>query len=146
LIGCGKAPQSVSVAKPEPTPSASREDFSGISPAASRRGDNSGESPPQSAAAEAEAGAIFRSAAANDALERYLSARAAIREIPAPALINSGDPLANHAAIISYVNELSRRLNTLKTEQAAVQQNLDPNEKKRFKALQHQLSEEQEEQ
>lgn len=134
VIGCGKAPQPVSVAKPEPAP-LSAPDFSGI---------NSGESPPQqlsqaTPAASQTPVAVFHSQAANEALERYSAARTSIREIPAPALINSGDPLANHAAITGYVNELSRRLGTLKSEQAAVQQNLDPDERKRFKQLEKSL-------
>jgi hypothetical protein len=142
LTGCGPAPQPDKIAKPEVAPqpsSSSQADFSGI---------NSREGSPQSAAAESQAipvqpsqtpGAIFHSQAANEALERYSAARAAIREIPAPALINSSDPLANHAAITGYINELSRRLETLKSQQTAVQQNLDPDERARFKQLQKSL-------
>jgi hypothetical protein len=147
LIGCGKAPQPDQIAKTEPSGSSQPDFLERHSLDDGASGINSGESPPQqlSQATPAPA-AIFRSQAANEALERYSAARAAIREIPAPALINSGDPLANHAAITGYINELSQRLNTLKAEQTAVQQNLDPDEKKRFKAFQHQLTEEQEEQ
>jgi hypothetical protein len=135
LIGCGKAPQPISIAKPEPTTSSLQADFSGI---------NSGESPPQqlsqgTPAASQTPAAIFHSQAANDALERYSAARAAIKEIPVPVLINSGDPLASHAAITGYLNELGRRVDTLKTQQSAVQQNLDPDERKRFKQLEKSL-------
>jgi hypothetical protein len=136
LIGCGKAPQPVSVANPEPTSaSSSASDFSGI---------NSGESPPQqlsqaTPAASQTPAAIFRSAAANDALERYTAARAAVKEVPAPTLINSSDPLANRAAVTGYINTLSQRLDTLKAEQTAVQQNLDPDERKRFRQLEKSL-------
>jgi hypothetical protein len=139
LTGCGKAPQPV-ISEHQPVKEESpKPDFSGI---------NTGNSPPEQLSqanpavdlASPTPATVFRSQAANEALERYSAAREALRQIPPPAISQNHDVVNNPGAITNYIEEVNARLETLRQEENNVEQNLsDPAERKRFKQLQKSL-------
>lgn len=140
LIGCGKALQPI-ISERQPVKEESpRADFSGINTGNSSPAQLSQANPAVDLSLGATPAAVFRSQAANEALERYNAAREALRQIPPPAIPQNHDLVNNPGAITNYIGEVNARLETLRQEENNVEQNLsDPDERKRFKQLQKSL-------
>lgn len=83
----------------------------------------------------------FANPAANEAWNQYVDDFQAARSVPPPQV---QDPLGNPAQVTGYINQLGDRLRALQHSREAVEANLSsPEEKKRFRAAEKSLVEDQ---
>jgi hypothetical protein len=139
IVGCGRAPESLAQQAARATP-----------PPAEIFPEPAGRSAPpeiQSTPVEAtdpQAAAQFKNPQTQAAVADYQAKWQQLQnDRESGENLGAIDPLVNPQAITDYANQLGGHANQLDQAERAAKSLMDPNEKKRFKAFQHQLEEEQ---
>jgi hypothetical protein len=140
--GCGRAPESLAEqaarARPEPTVTEAAETSLPLSSAPS--------TPTDTPTAETSASPLvqFKNPEVQAAVADYQAKWQQLQnDRESGQNLDAIDPLVNPQAISDYANQLGGHANQLDQAERAAKGLMDPNEKKRFKALQKQLQEEQ---